>query len=199
MIVVGAPGYDSNEGRAYVFVKPGGGWTDATEDAVLSASDGSSSSFFGYNVAIGGDRIVVGAFGAEQAYVFDKPGGGWADATQDAILQPCGAAGADQFGFSVAADDDLILVGARQGSPDNFGSAFVYQYFAGSDNWELIKQLSADDGAGTAGTGTPRLSHSGSTPSCSTIWQRRDRSENLTATARIRTENLRFTKPLLCH
>lgn len=148
VIVVGAPGVGGHqEGAAYVFVKPGGGWTTATQDAELTASDEDDNAFFGYGVSISGDRIVVGAFGAEQTYVFDKPGGGWADATQDAVLQPCGAAAVVDFGFSVAVDGDLIVVGARHGNPDDFGAALVYQYFSGSDNWEFIQQVSADDGA----------------------------------------------------
>ncbi len=40
VVVVGAPGADTAQGAAYVFVKPAGGWADGVESAKLIASDG---------------------------------------------------------------------------------------------------------------------------------------------------------------
>ncbi|MBI4516452.1 MAG: FG-GAP repeat protein [Deltaproteobacteria bacterium] len=64
------------------------------QKAKLTAADGAASDFFGVSVAISGDTVVVGAIwddiGANSdqgsAYVFVKPGGGWADMTQTAKL-----------------------------------------------------------------------------------------------------------------
>jgi hypothetical protein len=88
-IVVGAylndVGTNSNQGSAYVFVKPPGGWvTTSAFTAKLTASDGMASDWFGCSVAIWSDTIVVGAYwddiGAHtnqgSAYVYVKPGGG---------------------------------------------------------------------------------------------------------------------------
>jgi hypothetical protein len=96
-IVVGAEGDDdgnlSNSGSAYVFVKPRiGSWDDATQAAKLTASDRGAGNRFGYSVSISGDTIVVGAgryddangIDPGSAYVFVKPSGGWANATQTA-------------------------------------------------------------------------------------------------------------------
>src|ERR1700680_3116380 len=42
-------------GAAYIFVKPTSGWTDMTETAKLTASDGAGGDAFGYNVSISGN------------------------------------------------------------------------------------------------------------------------------------------------
>ena len=63
-VVVGA-GWDGangpQSGSAYLFTKPSGGWSDATETTDLTASDGAAGDFFGYSVAVDGDTVVVGA------------------------------------------------------------------------------------------------------------------------------------------
>ena len=62
IVVVGANQVDSQGlGAAYVFVKPSGGWTDMTETAELTASDGAWGSFSGFSVSISRDTVVVGA------------------------------------------------------------------------------------------------------------------------------------------
>jgi hypothetical protein len=65
-VVVGAPFADigapaDNQGAAYVFVKPSGGWSNMTETAKLTASDGLAFDVFGVSVAVSGDTVVVGA------------------------------------------------------------------------------------------------------------------------------------------
>ena len=55
------------------------------EQAILTASDAGPSDVFGYSVAISGDTVVVGSYGGNSqgaAYVFSKPGNGWATAIQ---------------------------------------------------------------------------------------------------------------------
>src|SRR5262249_57460127 len=101
------------------------GWTNATETAKLTASDGAPNDFLGSSVAISGDTVVVGAdldtigLNVQQgsAYVFVKPGTGWADATQTAKLTASDGAGRDQFGLSVAITGDTLVVGAPAHTP----------------------------------------------------------------------------------
>lgn len=65
-VVVGARFHDvvanANQGSAYVFVKPAGGWSGSlSENAKLTASDGAKFDHFGGSVALSGDTMVVGA------------------------------------------------------------------------------------------------------------------------------------------
>jgi hypothetical protein len=55
-----AVGGNSQQGAAYVFSRPAGGWTNGTETAKLVASDGVAHDFFDAT-AISGNTIVVGA------------------------------------------------------------------------------------------------------------------------------------------
>src|SRR5205823_1216513 len=45
--------------------KPAAGWTDATQTAKLTASDGATNDDFGTSVGVSGDTVVVGAFLAD--------------------------------------------------------------------------------------------------------------------------------------
>ena len=136
-IVVGANQIDSQGlGAAYVFVKPSGGWTDLTETAELTASDGAWGSFFGFFVSISRDTVVVGANNAwvngryqGAAYVFEKPESGWANMTQTAKLTASNASSTSNFGFSVSVSGNTVVVG----DPDeavagiqNQGAAYVF-------------------------------------------------------------------------
>jgi hypothetical protein len=79
-IVVGAPADDcvagNSCGSVYVFVMPGGGWSDMTQNAKLTTSDLAAFDNLGYSVSISGDTIVVGHEFEGSAYVPLKPGGG---------------------------------------------------------------------------------------------------------------------------
>jgi len=63
--------------------------------AQLNASDGDLLDGFGYSVSISGDNVVIGAYqdddngtSSGSAYVYTKPGSGWANATETAKLLP---------------------------------------------------------------------------------------------------------------
>jgi hypothetical protein len=74
--VVGAPRRNevgSRSGAAYVFEFDGVGWT---QSAKLAAGDGMANAYYGHQVKVAGDRIVVGAFGDQNfngaAYIYDR-------------------------------------------------------------------------------------------------------------------------------
>ncbi len=138
----------TDSGSAYVFTKPSSGvWADATETAKLTAFGAAENDEFGISVAVHGDTVVVGAHkynvgvGTEKAnagaaYVFVKPTGGpWADGTETAKLVASDAARGNEFGISVAVDDDedTIVVGAYldDHNGDNSGSAYVFTQDSG--------------------------------------------------------------------
>ncbi len=84
-IVVGADrdgcGAGVNCGSAYFFARPGGGWSDMTQTAKLTHSDGTESDFFGTSVSVDAQTIVVGSPRDDcpsgndcgSAYVFNVP------------------------------------------------------------------------------------------------------------------------------
>lgn len=109
----------------------------------LVASDFGSSDWFGYSVDIDGDYAVVGAplqddggSAAGAAYIFEFDGTSW---VEQKILTASDAANADQFGWSVAIDGDIIVVGAHledSTTGSNAGAAYVFQKnLGGTDNW----------------------------------------------------------------
>ena len=85
-IVVGAYRAGDNQGAVYFFEKPVSGWEDMTETAIFTASNGGTTDYFGSDVAISVDTIVVGAFNTPYLYLFQKSGGGWKDTTETAIF-----------------------------------------------------------------------------------------------------------------
>jgi hypothetical protein len=149
-VVVGARGTDvganENQGAAWVFTKPGAGWSGTlNENATLIAADGAAEDQFGSSAAISGDTVVVGAplddhpFGiftipdGGSAYVFVKPGAGWAGAlNQSAKLRASDGFSASfgaQFGHSVGVSGDTVVAGApfqNVGVDADEGAAYVF-------------------------------------------------------------------------
>ncbi len=116
----------SISGAAYVFQRTGSTWA---EQAYLKAPNGEANDQFGEDVAIDGDRIVVGAFSessnqiiitngttasgdnsanlAGAAYVFQRTGSTW---THQAYLKAPNTGADDRFGTAVAIQGNTILV-----------------------------------------------------------------------------------------
>jgi hypothetical protein len=149
----------------YVFVKPTGGWQNATQTAKLTPSDGKAGDCFGCSVATSGDVIVVGAPEATvhgqksqgAAYVFIEPSGGWRDMTETAkVISSDGAAG-DEFGQSVAVSGLTALIGAPDAAINGNlyqGAAYVFVRSAASERPDSGRpamtqtaKLTASDGA----------------------------------------------------
>ena len=140
-IVVGAWEDDDNgsaSGSAYIFDLEG------TQLAKITASDGAVNDVFGYSVAVGNGRIVVGGFqnddngfNSGSAYIFDLEG------TQLAKITASDGSSFDYFGNSVAIGNGRIVVGAsgdfRNGA---MGSAYIFDL----DGTQLAK-ITASDGA----------------------------------------------------
>jgi hypothetical protein len=149
VVVVGCSGANGNQGAAYVFLEPAGGWSgNVNQSATLTASPGVANSNFGFSVAISGDAVVVGAYNVYigsypegKAYVFVKPGGGWAGALpQTATLSPSDGGSEKYFGFSVAISNDVVAVGAVRDMGQRGSAYFFMKPSAGwSDSTETFK------------------------------------------------------------
>ncbi|HVR35511.1 MAG TPA: hypothetical protein VMS21_06625 [Methylomirabilota bacterium] len=129
-IIVGAPHRNSSSGntfpgRAFVFVRNGGVWT---EQSLLTALDGAGRDAFGSAVAVDGDRALVGApwdnsFDGS-AYVFNRSEAFWLESGK---LTGDGG----QFGASLDLKGETTIVG---GSSD--GSHYI---FSRSSNGQWVE------------------------------------------------------------
>jgi len=154
-VVAGSYGHNNFQGVAYVFVEPTSGWTNMTQTAELSASDGKSSADFGFSSAISGNTAVIGAVNAHSskgaAYVFVEPSTGWTNMTQTAELTAANAIQFDSFGQSVGISGNVVVVGApgaTVGANQLQGAVYVFiKPATGWKNTSKAKELSASDGA----------------------------------------------------
>jgi hypothetical protein len=138
----------NNAGSAYVFRFADDTWT---EEKKLVASDAGDLHQFGSSVAVRGDEIIVGAKAddhagarAGSAYVFRFDGNDWIEEKKLTASDP---AGDDWFGWSVAIEDGVAVVGSRYDDDNggNSGSVYVYR-FDGAD-WGDEQKLNPTDGA----------------------------------------------------
>jgi hypothetical protein len=108
--LIGAWGKNNYTGAAYVFTRSNAAWS---QQAKLTPDDLAANDEFGFAVALQGDRALVGAYrqgnGTGAAYVFGRSGVSW---TQQRKLMAFDAASGDGFGFSVALNGGVVLVGA---------------------------------------------------------------------------------------
>ena len=128
-------GSNVNQGSATIFTRSGTTWT---QQQTITQSDGASSDYFGYSVALSADGNVaivgaaiddVGPVNQGSATVFTRSGGVW---TQEQTITQTNGAAADNFGSSVAlsADKNTAIVGAPYdnvvGANADQGSATIF-------------------------------------------------------------------------
>jgi hypothetical protein len=140
----------SDQGAAYVFNRSGTTWTEQDK---LVAVDGTYGDEFGVSVAIEGDTVLVGAWGANwggtsnngAAYVFTRYGTSWSQ--EDKLVADDGDT-SDYFGNSVGLDGDTAIVGANRadvGAVLNQGAAYVFT--RSGTTWNQEDKLLSGDGA----------------------------------------------------
>jgi hypothetical protein len=148
-------GPNVDQGSAYVFVKPAGGWSEPVgEPARLIASDGAAADVLG-SVAVAGDTVVVGATGCPDAnvcntqpvaahgaaYVFVKPVDGWSGTLNEhAKLIASDGAPNDLFGANVDIEGDTIVVSSEW---DDFFRGSAYVYLKPAEGWNGIQPENA--------------------------------------------------------
>ncbi|NQT96128.1 MAG: choice-of-anchor D domain-containing protein [Candidatus Marinimicrobia bacterium] len=147
-------GANSNQGSAYLFEKPGGGWSNMTETAKLTTSDGAADDQFGVSVAISGDYALVGSWqdddsGNESgsAYLFEKPVGGWSNMTETAKLTASDGASGAYFGVSTSVFGDYAIVAATGDDDNGSTSGSAYIFHRDGTTWGQQTKLLASDGA----------------------------------------------------
>jgi hypothetical protein len=132
---------------AYIFEEIGGVWSEAAK--VLPQS-GDGSEQFGHAVATSVGRVLVGAWGNDDAgadsgavYTYEKIEDVW---VVTAIHRADDTAPGDQFGFAVAASGELAAIGApgdADGGTDA-GSGYIFAHQSGA--WSQSTKLLPDSG-----------------------------------------------------
>ncbi|HEV2379097.1 MAG TPA: FG-GAP repeat protein [Terriglobia bacterium] len=158
-VVIGAfqanVGQNKLQGAAYIFVEPAGGWTNMTETAKLTSSDGAANDGFGYSCSIFQSLIAIGATGQLSGdgavYVYTRPASGWQTTSAfKAKLTASDLSNPAALGWSVATDGKTIVAGAPN-KTDFFGDILgaVYVFVVPKGGWKSMTQtaeLTATDG-----------------------------------------------------
>ncbi len=138
----------AGKGVADVFVRSGDSWV---AQAQLGASDGTPMDRFGFSVALSGETALIGAFRADPggqvdagaAYVFARTGDMW---SEEAKLTASNGAANDSFGWAVALDGDVALVGATSGGLGAVNDAgAVYAFERDGDLWVPAAEFTPGD------------------------------------------------------
>jgi hypothetical protein len=136
LAVVGAYSKNNSTGAVYVFTQSGTTWT---QQAKLTASDGTTGDNLGVAVAVSGSTVIACAnsknFATGAAYVFTQSGTAW---SQQAKLTASDAEMGQQFCTAVALNGGTAVVGA-------LNAAYVFTQ-AGAV-WNQQAKLTASDGA----------------------------------------------------
>lgn len=132
-------------GAVYVFERAGDTWT---RTAKITGDDVSQGDRFGHDVALDGDRLVVGTpytdLGSDvdqvgAVYVFERSGTGWTQTAK--LVPPAPYEDRHRFGFSVDVDGERILVGVYGDDHRAFSGGTAYVFELTGDGWEQTARL----------------------------------------------------------
>jgi hypothetical protein len=138
---------NEDRGAAYVFTYNGTVWTQQQK---LIASDGSGQDYFGAQLALSGDTVVVGVpmdNNSEpdqgSAYVYTRSGAVW---TQQQKIVAADGDYQEHFGSSVALNGNTLVVGAENDFSVGGQEGSVYVFQRNGAAWTQQQKLRADDG-----------------------------------------------------
>ncbi|MHB8810870.1 MAG: FG-GAP repeat protein, partial [Desulfobulbaceae bacterium] len=132
-VVVGADGDDTkaiDDGSAFVYTPYGSGWV---YQAKLVASDAAQGDRFGWSVAVGLDKALIGvnrtpgdeAARPGAAYAFIRTGSSWAEKQR---FKGNNEGTDDGFGAAVALYDNFYLIGAPRETVDTLTTGAAYLF-----------------------------------------------------------------------
>jgi hypothetical protein len=120
-------------GEVYVFTGAGTAWS---EQATLTAPSRDWFEDFGGSVALEGDRLLVGAPGANssagEAHTFTRSAGTW---SHESTLLPSGGASSDGFGTDVALAGKALVGAPSAVTSAGVDAGVVYAFDRGSGIW----------------------------------------------------------------
>jgi hypothetical protein len=114
----------------------------------VTASDGTTNSYFGSAAALEGPTALIGADGENSfegaAYIFNEISGVW---TEGQKLTPSDGLAGDEFGYRVALRPETAVVTAFSATVNGVaaqGAAYVFD--KAGDTWSETQKLTANDG-----------------------------------------------------
>lgn len=150
-LAIGAPWESTSanhSGAVYIYERVGSMWV---ERQVVKSSMPGANAFFGSNLDLDGDRLVVGAPDDNRpasrtgsAEIFARKNGTW---SSQQFLQPTTLASEANFGFAVAVHGDRVVVGAPSTAPffttvvTSPGEVYVFDL--DGDRWRQSARLHA--------------------------------------------------------
>lgn len=153
---IGAPNASfngTNSGVVKIFSTSNDGLTWGLVTTVYP-DDEDSGMYFGYDVDIYGEYLVVGAYGddtldsnAGAIYVFKTNNTGWSSWYQVSKLTGDDSEAGDQYGHSVSIYGNKIAVGARYNDEVDNNAGAVYTYVKSGDNITFKEKITVSEGS----------------------------------------------------
>jgi FG-GAP repeat len=139
----------TDAGSASIFIRSGTTWT---QQAKLTASDAESNAQFGWNLALDGHTLAIGApqqttpagSYVGQAYVFARQGATWSEQSR---IRPPNNVATNYFGESMAVSGNMMLIGALYDPAGSTGVGSVYSYARNGNSWQVRNKFTATDSA----------------------------------------------------
>jgi hypothetical protein len=147
-VLIGAP--NKGGGVVYVFERDASGvWSEV---AKLVPTDGEPDGFYGWPMALSGDRALIAATESlgylGKVYVYERDGNGvWQETAR--LLEPLGHDGEASlfFGEGVAISGDRLVVGIGSDDDLEYGAGAAYVFERAPDaSWSQVAKLFAPDG-----------------------------------------------------
>jgi len=138
-VIVGATGdsvLGSNAGAVFFFRRSG---DDCIFDSRHDASTTEAGDAFGQEVHFEGERVLIGAQFAEEAYLFEYDGDEW---RESAVFTPGDGVPGDQFGSACTLDGDTVVIGSVL-HDEGRGAVYVFTP-DGESGWNEQKLVASD-------------------------------------------------------
>ena len=142
-IIIGAQTENSNGGAVYIFARSGTTWTRQHREAAAGTNKrlGFSVSMSESGTYAASSQILGGTGG--EAYVLTRSGSTW---TMGSAIVGSDTAAGDQFGVSVAIEDDYLVAGSRNDDDGGTSSGSAYVFTRSGSTWSQQAKLVASDG-----------------------------------------------------
>jgi len=144
----------TDAGKVYIYDWNGSQYVEVGQ---LTASDADYQDYFGFSVALYGNRLVVGAYTEDTAttdagkvYIYDWNGSQYVEVGQ---LTASDADYQDNFGVSVALYGNRLVVGAYREDTTGSNAGKVYIYDWNGSQYVEVGQLTASDASNEDGFG----------------------------------------------